>query len=390
VERREHAHAAHAPDAHRAPPVGPAALARRAARLACAAAAAAALLCAASPTAFAAAELTVSPLLIDVEAAAGDTVIETITAAATGDQPITVELVHADFGFDDQYQVQLIRDDAPETTAFSTRGWFSLPKERYRIAAGSSVDLPLRIDVPDNTPAGTYLGAALLRVVPPDVSGGGSQVQAVPETGPLVFIAVEGGEPPEAAMKTFDVPKLVSSGPLRPELVIENLGDEFFTFEGTVTLRGPGKDDTVEVSRQYVVPGEPRDIRTSADEKGRTGVPELGTKELGFGRYRVTARLRIEPVGTTLVATRTVWVVPTWARVVAAVALLAFLVCVWFLARWVSQRREFRRLYREELAAEEAAASRAGDADEDLDDDSYEDDLEDELSDDEASEDERA
>ena len=312
-----------------------------------------------APSAHADAELTVSPLIMQVQAEAGKSVTETITATASGSEAITIELVHADFGFGGaDYQVQLIRDNAEETTAFSTRGWFSLPKERYRIAAGQSVDLPLEIDVPENTPGGTFLGAALLRVVPPDATGGGSQVQAVPETGPLLFIAVEGGDPPEAAMKRFDVPRVVTGGPLRPKLVIENLGDEFFSFEGTVKLSGPGKDRTVEVDRQFVVPGEPRSIRTSADDKGTAGVPTLGSGRLEMGRYTVTTRLRIEPVGTSLVATRTVWVIPTWARFTAAGLVLLFLVCVWILARWMSQRRELSRLIREELAADAAEQAR--------------------------------
>lgn len=354
----------------------------------------AALLCAAVPSAHAVAELTVSPLIIDVEAKAGDVVTRTITATASGSDAIAVELVHADFGFGEDYAPVLIRDDAPETTAFSTRGWFSLPKRRYRIPAGTSVKLPLRIEVPENTPGGTYLGAALLRVIPPEATGAASQVQAVPETGPLLFIAVEGGEPPEAAMKKFEVPGVVKRGPLRPELVIENLGDEFFTFEGTIRLSGSGKDETVTIDRQYVVPGEPRTIHTSASEKGDDGAPELGSKGLEMGRYTVTTRLRIEPVGTTLVASRTVWVIPTWVRILAVALVLLFLACVGVLARWLSQRREVARYVREELTVDEArdpAPVVAAHPDEDeLGDDGEEpaeDDVVDEASEDELSDD---
>jgi hypothetical protein len=339
-----------------------------------------------APSAHADAELTVSPLIMQVDATAGEAVTETITATASGTDPIAIELVHADFGFSGaDYQVQLIRDNAPETTAFSTRDWFSLPKPRYLIPAGQSVDLPLTIDVPKNTPGGTYLGAALLRVIPPKADGGGSQVQAVPETGPLVFIAVEGGDPPEAAMKRFDLPRMVQHGPLRPKLVIENIGDEFFSFEGTIRLTGPGKDRTIEVDRQFVVPGEPRTIQTSANDKGAKGALTLGPGSLGMGRYEVTTRLRIEPVGTTLVATRTVWVIPTWARIAGVCLVLLFLVCVWFLARWVSHRRVLNRLIREELEADAAtrpasvvapAAAEVEDEHEDIDDLDEDDDLE--------------
>lgn len=264
-----------------------------------------------------------SPLVLELQADAGERTTSTIVATASGDEPITVELVHADFGFGEDYEVVLIDDDAEETTGFSTRGWFSLPQERYRIAAGRSRAIPLRIDVPRNTPGGTYLGAALLRIVPDaDVPTGG-QVQAIAQSGPLVFVAVDGGAPPKPVVDRFSVPRVQRGGPVRPELVIANDGDEYFTIEGSVRLRGRGVDEEVEVRRQFVVPGEPREVRASAeDSRSDAGPLRLGDDPLPLGRYEVTTRLRIEPTGTTLVSTRSVWVVPTWAWIAATCVLL--------------------------------------------------------------------
>jgi hypothetical protein len=284
------------------------------------------------------AELTVSPLIMDLEAAAGDVLTEPITVSASGDEAITVELVHADFGFGDDYGVVLIRDDAPETTAFSTRGWFSLPKDRYRIPAGQTRQLPLRIEVPENTPGGTYLGAALIRVMPNQDSSNGSQVQAVPEAGSLLFIAVEGGDPPSPRIQSFDVPRIVSSGPIRPKVVVTNDGDEYFALEGTLKLSDAGKRGTFDVRRQYVVPGEPREISDDDSGNSEAKPPSLGSSKLGIGRHEVTARLRIDPTGKTIVATRTVWVIPTWLRVLAAVAALLLFFGIVLLARRIMNR----------------------------------------------------
>jgi hypothetical protein len=339
---------------------------RRALRLACALACAAAPILAAAPTASAKAELTVSPTILQLDAEAGELLTQPITVAAGEDEPITVELVHADFGFDDSnYQVTLIRDDAPETTSFSTRDWFSLPKQQYRIPAGRSLQLPLAIHVPENTPGGTYLGAALIRVVPSDAKPGASQVQAVPETGPLLFIAVEGGDPPKPAIRKFDVPGWVKGGPIRPDIVVENRGDEFFTYEGTVELHGPGADSKVEVTRQFVVPGQPRRVATSANDKGRAGHPVLArTQDLKFGRYEVVTRLRIEPTGTTLVSRRTVWVIPTWVWMAGILLALVFAASAALVARWVIERRRLAPFVAEAEAelAREQAASRPRDA----------------------------
>jgi hypothetical protein len=290
-------------------------------------------------TAHADAKLTVSPLIIDLEAGAGDVLTEPITVTASGSEPITVELVHADFGFGDDYGVVLIRDDAPETTAFSTREWFSLPKEQYRIPAGQTRQLPLRIEVPKNTPGGTYLGAALIRVVPDPDSSNGSQVQAVPEAGPLLFIAVEGGDPPSPRIKSFDVPRLVSSGPIRPKVVVTNDGDEYFALEGTLKLSEAGKRGTFDVRRQYVVPGEPRELSDDDSGSGEAKRPSLGQSKLGIGKHEITARLRIDPTGKTLVATRTVWVIPTWLRVLVALGAVLLVIGVVLLVRRIMDRR---------------------------------------------------
>lgn len=314
---------------------------RRVLPVACAIACVAVPSLAFAPVAQAKAELTVSPTILQLDADAGEQLTQPITVAAGEDEPITVELVHADFGFDDSsYQVTLIRDDAPETTSFSTRGWFSLPRKQYLIPAGRSLQLPLSIRVPKNTPGGTYLGAALIRVVPSAAKPGASQVQAVPETGPLVFISVQGGDPPKPAIRKFAVPGWVKRGPLRPDIVVENRGDEFFTYEGTVELRGPGRDSKVEVSRQFVVPGQPRRVTTSADDKGRAGQPVLGRKrDLKFGRYEIVTRLRIEPTGRTLVSRRSVWVIPTWVWVIGILLALVFATSAALVARWVIERR---------------------------------------------------
>ncbi|MCB0878363.1 MAG: hypothetical protein KDC46_05210 [Thermoleophilia bacterium] len=294
------------------------------------------------PTAHANQELTISPLIIDLDLKAGVTHVEPITATASGDEPIVVELVHADFGFGDDYGVVLINDDAPETTSFSTRGWFSLPKDQYRIPAGQSRQLPLKVSVPKNTPGGTYLGAALLRIVPPDSEDGGSQVRAVPQSGPLVFIAVAGGDPPKPKLETFSVPDRQGSGPIKPKIVVGNSGDEYFTVEGTVRLTGPGKtDETVQIRRQYVVPDEPRTLQAaSEDATSDAGPPKLGTSKLGFGKYTVTTKLRIEPTGAKLERTRTVWIIPAWVWFLGILAALAFAASAAFVIRWLMLRRD--------------------------------------------------
>ena len=302
----------------------------------------AACVCAlATPAATHAAPVTLefSPAIIRMDADSGDQVRETFTISADS-QPRQMQFVHAVFGFTgEDYRVTLITDDAPETTAFSTRGWFSLKDETFRVPAGVTSTLELIVDVPENTPAGTYLGAALIRVLPPKSPAGGSQLQIPVQGGPLVFIAVDGGKPPQAKIRRFDVPDVVRNGPIRPAITIANTGDEYFSFAGSIKLTGPGKDDSAKIARQYVVPGQPRTVRISADDKGAKGAVKLGDDSLAPGRHEVEVRLRIEPSGKTVVARRTIWIIPLWMRVLAGVLVLLTIAAVIGLARRRKRRR---------------------------------------------------
>jgi len=282
-------------------------------------------------------QLTLSPLIVTLSGASGDTLTENVSVTASGSEPLEVAFNHADFGFDNSsYAVQIIADSAPETTAFSTRDWFTIPRATYKIPAGKTEQIPLRIAIPDNTPGGTYLGIALFRVLPHKDST--AQVRPVPSAGPLVFISVAGGDPPKPRIKAFDIPGVVSKGPVRPRITVDNQGDEWFSYSGSITLERAGKDERVEVGRQFVVPGQPRRLRVDANAKGRAGEPVVG-KQLGFGHYTVQAKLRIEPTGKTVTSTREFWVIPTWMRVLGVLAALLVLVGIPVGVWWTITRR---------------------------------------------------
>lgn len=295
--------------------------------------------CVFAPAAGANSELTVSPLIIDdLAAEPGDTLRETVTVSATGDEPITVEFQHADFGFsEDSYQVDIISDAAPDTTDFSTRGWFSVARDRYTIKAGGSLAIPVTIEVPENSTPGVHLGAAFFRTVV-DSKRGGSQVLTSAQAGPLLFITIKGGSRPKPKLARFRVPGIVKEGPIRAKLEVENRGDTFFTYEGTVELRRNGKHWKAKIPLKYVVPGQPRDVR---DEDGDALV--FGKRGLPFGRYTVETRLKVEPTGTRIIAERTVWVVPGWMRGVGVVLIGLLVAAMGWIGWWVSDRIQLRR-----------------------------------------------
>lgn len=296
-----------------------------------------------------AATIGISPVTMEREVDAGDTFTEQLTVTAP-DKALEVQVLHQDFGFEDStYQVQLIPPDE-ETTAFSTRGWFELPERTFTIPRGESRDITVEVTVPENTPGGTYLGTLLVSEVPDDRDAEGTQVRTIAQVGSLLFYSVNGGAPPKAELPRFDVPRFLTKGPVRPRITIENVGDEFFAFEGSLTLKGRGKDDRIKLPRKFVVPGEPRVVQAFNEEGTKGNAPVLGSKRLGIGRYVVEARLRIEPTGSTLVDRRTVWIVPVWAWIVVALLSLVLAACVALLVRWALERRRIAPYLEAELA----------------------------------------
>jgi len=272
----------------------------------------------------AAQSLTVSPAIIELELAPGESVIRPVTVGASGDEPIDVRFQHVDLGFDKaDYSPQYIEDSEPDTVEFSTRGWFSVPEERVQVAAGKQRVLQMTIAVPDNASPGTHLGVALFTTAPatPDKPAAGATVATATRTGPVVVVSVKGGSKPKPHLDALRLPRIVAEGPLTPRLRARNRGGAHITLSGTVELRRGGRRvERIELPRQIVVPELPRVLRGTSP-----GKLSLGKRKLAAGKYEVRVSLRSEPGQVRITQRRTVWVVPVWMRIVAALAIAALL-----------------------------------------------------------------
>lgn len=147
--------------------------------------------CAAGASAEARTQIGVAPSILELRGTAGETIERAIVVSTGEAASVSAAVAHADVELaKETYSPTLIRDDAEEPAANSTRGWFTTPKISYRIPAGGSLTLPVTIAIPDNVPSGTYVGAVLVRTLAP--AGGSGQVATAVEAGVLVFISVSG------------------------------------------------------------------------------------------------------------------------------------------------------------------------------------------------------
>ena len=311
-----------------------------------------ACMCVAPASSQAAAQLTVSPLIIDLALKPGETATRTVTVTASGDEPLRVSFEHADFGFqENSYAVQIIEDSRPDTVPFSTRGWFRVKKLDYKIKVGASIQVPVRITAPKNATPGTHLGAAFFRTVAADPGGGGARIVTAARSGPLVFVSVVGGSNPKPDLTVFQLPRFVRSGPLRPKIVVSNKGENHFRFSGTVKLSGGGgRRATAIIPDRYVMPDIRRELR---DENGERIV--LGGRALGIGRHKVTIELLTDPGQKRITDARTIWVIPAWLWFIIIVASIAVVSGLVWIALQLRERRWLRIVAA--MEAEEAAKS---------------------------------
>lgn len=272
-------------------------------------------------------KLSVSPTSQDLVVSAGDTTTVQLTVTAPG-TAIRVGYEHADYGLDEDYAPVLIPDTAEKTTSFSTRGWFSTKQPTAKIAAGKSAKLTFTIDIPENTPGGTYIGAILLSITP-DEADEDAQIQARAGVASVVFLNVDGGDPPKPHVQRFDVPRLVGGDSFTPKLEMTNKGSMTFEVDGVIELDGKEITENGRIAPQHVLPDMPRDIRPQSNGKDRL---KIDTSKLSMGRHTVTARLRIDPTNDTLVVERTFWVIPVWVRVLAGLGVLVVLLLLSWLA----------------------------------------------------------
>lgn len=317
-------------------------------------------------TASARQELRISPLILSVSGSPGDSLTENVTVTASGDEGIVVGFQHADFGFDNSsYAVQIIEDSADDTTRFSTRGWFSVGKDRYSLKAGESITVPLRISIPKNATSGTHLGAAFFRtIVQPDARRS-SSVTTSARSGPLVFIDVSGGTDPRPHLDSFTTQRLTTGGPVSAHVHISNRGDRYFTYTGTLRLTGRGLDTKLEIPEKYVIPGQPRKVLAADDAP----LKFRKSSSLALGRYTIHLKLKIQPTETTVEDTQTIWVIPRWAWIVLGIWLAAMTIAIAFTIRYISHRRLLRSVKKDQIEADDEAAN-----ENDIDDDGSSDD----------------
>lgn len=145
----------------------------------------------------------VSPATLDLSASRGVTVEQTISVINNGAAEQTYYLGTMSFVPDETSGTPQFLSSDDDRSGLA--GWIAFPVREVAIPAGTKVDVPFVVTVPDDVASGTYYAAVTVSTAPSEVvASNGATIEA--KMAVLVFLTVEGETVEKAAVVDFVSP----------------------------------------------------------------------------------------------------------------------------------------------------------------------------------------
>ena len=226
----------------------------------------------------------VSPLRVELKAAAGGTTTQAITVSNTGTEPVRVRATVSDW--------HLSRDGSPQfieatDKKYSASAWLRVAPPEIVVDAGKDATVRFTLSVPADVTAAGYRTGILFEFGPASGSpvGRGREVSFRSRIATLIYATV--GEPAAAIELTDLSVRRVPDQPLRVIAVLKNSSSRSVRTKGTLTLY----DKSGAVVSQTVVPDVPvlpeseREIAILAINPDKPAPPP--------GEYRVEVKIDV-------------------------------------------------------------------------------------------------
>ncbi len=286
--------------------------------------------------------LKVSPVRTDVSIAAGSSKVVTATVTNLTTAPLTISTIENDFIAGDEKGTPSLILDATQYAPTHSLKRFMAPIGDVTIPAGKAVTISVTITVPSTAQAGGYFGA--LRFAPSTQDTGG-QVNLSASVASLILLTVPGPTVEKLTLTNFDIQQNGTSGSnfrtpdnLTFAIRLQNSGNLQEAPFGQVTV----KSGNTTVSTYDFNQTAPHDV-VLPDSARRWDIPlkNVGT----FGYYTVYGTFTYGANNQSLDVQKSFWVIPTWAFIVAGVALLVLigLIVLFIVLMRLRRNRKARR-----------------------------------------------
>ncbi|MCH7759100.1 hypothetical protein IID20_01965 [Patescibacteria group bacterium] len=192
--------------------------------------------------------------------------------------------------------------------------WIAIDKSFF-LAAQSKKDVFFQIKIPGDVSSGGYYAVIFFTAIPKE-TGSTGPFHINSRVGSLVMLSVPGDISQEAIITKFSVPKIISSGPVNFEILIENFGNAHFRTEGNILIKNwLGRDiAAAAVEQKIVLPNGSQFLQA-----------EWPVKFL-FGFYRAELTIEIQ-TGDPLLASVSFFAFP-WKQLLIFLVILTIIILI--------------------------------------------------------------
>lgn len=281
----------------------------------------------------------VTPVRSDIQIMPGESKTLQVTVTNLTKASISVTPVTNDFVAGDNRGTPALILDADKYAPSHSLKRFMSPLSTATIPGSQSKTFDVVITVPGSAQAGGYFGA--IRFAPTDPDSGG-QVNLSASVASLILLTVPGNVIEKIKLENFDIQQDGNNGTsfrtpdnLQASFSFENQGNLQIGPFGKISVK---QGDKVVYSTDFNNQ-DPRDV-ILPDSSRRWEVPlkDIGT----FGHFEVIATFTYGTTNQTIEVTKSFWVIPQWAIIVAIIAivvLIGLIILTVFLIRRSQKRR---------------------------------------------------
>jgi hypothetical protein len=226
----------------------------------------------------------VSPLRVELKAAAGGTTTQAVTVSNTGKDDVRVRATISDWHLSADGSPQFVAAADPK---YSASGWTRIAPPEVVVEPGKDATVRFTLSVPPGAPAAGYRTGILFEFSP----ASGSPVRKPREVSfksriaTLIYVNV--GEPAAAVELTDVQTRVVPDQPTQIIAVLKNTGRRTVRTRGTLTVY----DKTGAVVSQSVVP----DVPVLPESAREVAIPAMNPDKprLPPGQYRIEIKIDV-------------------------------------------------------------------------------------------------
>lgn len=241
--------------------------------------------------------------------------------------------------------VPLVEETTDPTRAnFSLASWLTIDPGPYMIAAGSSVEIPFSVEIPETAEPGGHYASILIGTQPPEDVAGGSLMKISSYVSSLLFVKISGDVIEKGRIREFRTEKVFYESPQSDFLLrFENTGNTHLKPQGDVTLYNMwGKErGRIEINQKSnfgnVLPKSIRKFQFSWE--GESSMADIG-------RYSAVVTLAFgQDYKQNVTAVTYFWVIPTVPMLITLGCIAFFALALsWLIRRYIRRALELERI----------------------------------------------